>query len=323
MAAVKRRNAKADTPTVAKLLREYAHRSALRGDNPYRAKAYERAAESLGALAIPLEQLIAEDRLTEIPGVGDAIADIIVKLHATGTHPSLVKLRKEIPAGVLQLLSVPGLRPEKALRLHKDLGITSLTELEAAAKDGRIAKAKGLGASLQNKILQNLSIAKSADGRLHLHRAGSLVERAKQTLERTQPSLRYITIAGDFRRGCELVSDLALVAEAPHLDDGGQVVLDSGGLKVHLADRKHVGVSLLYATGSADHIEQLTELAERKGMQLRADGLHRDAKLIAAKKSTFTRRWAFSSSSRNCAKVAARLNSHKRRNCPNWSPTKT
>ena len=100
----------ANTQEVAKLLREYAQRTALRGGNPYRAKAYSRAADSLAALALPLGGLIAEGRLTEIPGVGDAIADIITKLHQTGTHPSLEKLRKEIPAGVLELLSVPGLR---------------------------------------------------------------------------------------------------------------------------------------------------------------------------------------------------------------------
>jgi DNA polymerase (family 10) len=110
--------AKADTQQVAGLLREYAQRTALRGGNPYRAKAYSRAADSLAALAIPLDVLIAEGRLTEIPGVGDAIADIIAKLHRTGTHPSLERLRKEIPAGVLEMLSVPGLRPEKVLRLE-------------------------------------------------------------------------------------------------------------------------------------------------------------------------------------------------------------
>ena len=108
-----------DTQTVAKLLREYAQRSALRGDNPYRSKAYSRAADSLATLTVPLERLVAEERLTEIPGVGNAIADIITKLHRTGTHPSLEKLRKEIPAGVLELLSVPGLRPDKVLRLYK------------------------------------------------------------------------------------------------------------------------------------------------------------------------------------------------------------
>jgi DNA polymerase (family 10) len=91
-------------------------------------KPYGRAADSLMALALPRHVLVAEDRLTEIPGVGDAIADIITKLSKSGTHPSLEKLRKEIPEGVLELLAVPGLRPEKVLRLYKDLGIASLAE---------------------------------------------------------------------------------------------------------------------------------------------------------------------------------------------------
>src|SRR5438045_9788459 len=92
-----------DTPTVVSLLREYAQRSALRGGNPYRAKAYSRAADSLAALAIPLDVLVAEGRLTEIPGVGDAIADIIVKLQRTGTHPSRDRPRTEMPAADLDL----------------------------------------------------------------------------------------------------------------------------------------------------------------------------------------------------------------------------
>ena len=168
----------ADTQTVASLLREYAQRTALRGGNPYRAKAYSRAADSLAALAVPLDGLIAEDRLTDIPGVGEAIADIITKLHGTGSHPSLEKLRKEIPSGVLEMLTVPGLRPEKVLRLYQELGISSLAELEAAAREDRIRKVKGLGASLQTKILENLAIARSGEGRLHMHRAAALLEHA-------------------------------------------------------------------------------------------------------------------------------------------------
>ena len=204
-----------DAKAVANLLREYARRTALRGGNPYRAKAYSRAADSLTGLAEPLSRLIEEKRLTEIPGVGEAIADIITRLHRTGTHPSLEKLRKEVPAGVLEMLAVPGLRPEKVLRLYQDLGIASLADLEAAAKDDRVKKAKGLGAALQIKILQNLAIAKGSEGRLHIHRAAALLEHAKATLERTQPELKHVTVAGDLRRGCELVADLALVAEAP------------------------------------------------------------------------------------------------------------
>jgi DNA polymerase (family 10) len=270
-----------DTQTVAKLLREYAQRSALRGGNPYRSKAYSRAADSLGALAVPLDRLIAEERLTDIPGVGNAIADIITRLHRTGTHPSLEKLRKDIPAGVLELLTVPGLRPDKVLRLYKDLGITSLAELEGAAKEDRIKKAKGLGAALQTKVLQNLAIARSGEGRLHLHRAAALLEHAKGTLEKARPELNRVTIAGDFRRGCELIADLALVAEAPP-SDSGLTVLNSSGLKVHLTDRKHFGTALLHATGSSGHLDQLRILAARKGMRLEPDGLQKSRSLVAA-----------------------------------------
>jgi DNA polymerase (family 10) len=85
-----------------------------------------RAAESLAAQAEPIERLIEEKHLQEIPGIGDAIADIITKLARMGTHPSLEKMRAEIPQGVLEMLSVPGLRPDKVMKLYKDLGITTL-----------------------------------------------------------------------------------------------------------------------------------------------------------------------------------------------------
>ena len=268
-----------DTRTVAKLLREYAQRTALRGGNPYRAKAYSKAADSLTALAVPLDALVAEDQLTEIPGVGEAIADIITKLHKTGTHPSLEKLRKEIPEGVLEMLSVPGLRPEKVMRLYKDLGVRSLAELEAAAKDDCIKKAKGLGAALQTKILQNLAIAKSGEGRLHLHHAAVLLAHAKDSIRKSQPELKRVTIAGDFRRGCELVGDLTIVVEAPEAAKAPKPSTD--GLQMRLSDRKHFGATLLFATGSAAHIEQLQTLAAEKGMRLEPDGLHKGRTLIA------------------------------------------
>ena len=280
---------KANAPQVAKLLREYAQRTALRGGNPYyRAKAYSRAADSLAALAEPLDRLVEEERLTEIPGVGEAIADIITKLHGTGTHPSLEKLRKELPDGVLEMLTVPGLRPEKVLRLYKDLGIASLADLEAAAKDDRIRKAKGLGAALQTKVLQNLAIVKGGEGRRHMHRAAALLEHAKAALERTRPQLRHVTIAGDFRRGCELVADLALVAEEPG-PEKEPATLDSSDLKIYVADRKHFGGALLHATGSPEHLEQLRALAEKNGMRLEPDGLHKGRSVVAAKEADIYR----------------------------------
>jgi DNA polymerase (family X) len=271
---------KADAQAVARLLREYAQRSALRGDNFYRAKAYSRAADSLTALAVPLDRLVEDGRLTEIPGVGEAIADIVAKLHRTGTHPSLGKLRKEIPGGVLEMLKVPGLRADKVLRLYKDLGITSLAELEAAAKEDRIRKTKGLGAALQTKILQNLAIARSGEGKLHMHRAAALIEHAMTTLGGARPELQRLTIAGDLRRGCELVGDLAIVAQVP--SSGDKPPMDRSGLRIHLTDRRHFGATLLFATGSAAHLDELRTLATANGMRLEPDGLHKGRRLIAA-----------------------------------------
>jgi DNA polymerase (family 10) len=88
---------KTDVMTVASLLREYAQRSSLRGGNPYRVKAYLRAADSLTTLSQPLDRIIETGALTEIPGIGDAIANMVTKLYETGTHPSLETLRKEVP----------------------------------------------------------------------------------------------------------------------------------------------------------------------------------------------------------------------------------
>ena len=162
-----------EASAVAALLREFGQRSALRGGNPFRAKAYARAADNLLALSLPIDQIIAQDRLREIFGIGEAIADFIKKLHATGTHPVLEKMRKEIPAGVLEMLTIPGLRPDKVMKLYQDLKLTSLEELEAAAREGRLQTVKGLGASLQTKMFRGIEMRREARGRRHMHKAES------------------------------------------------------------------------------------------------------------------------------------------------------
>jgi DNA polymerase (family X) len=184
-----------------------------------------------------------------------------------------------VPASVLELFAVPGLRPEKILKLYQELGITSLAELEAAAKEDRIRKAKGLGAALQAKILQNLSITRSGETQLHLHKAAALLEHAASVVKGEHPEYSRIEIAGDFRRGCELVCDLALVAQSnaalPERDA-------FGGLNLVVADKKHFGAKLLITTGSSAHLEQLQTFARDKGYELRPDGLYRGKKLVAS-----------------------------------------
>src|SRR5215212_4463269 len=266
---------------VAALLAEYGRRTSLKGGNPYRAKAYLRAAENLRALPEPLDRFVDRGRLQEIPGIGGAIADIVTKLHKTGTHSSLEKLRDEVPEAVLEILSIPGLRPEKALKLHRELGIGSLEELETAAREGRLAPVKGLGGALERKILQGIEISRSTRNARHIHRAAALLEAAKENLARSDLGLRRIEASGDFRRGAELVNDLALVAEAPERRGQAEAVRN-GDLAVHLTDKQHFGITQLLATGSPAHIDELRSLAAAKGLTLTARGLMRRGKVLAA-----------------------------------------
>jgi DNA polymerase (family X) len=268
-----------DATEIASLLNEFGRRAMLYGGNPYRAKAYLRAAEHVALLTEPLGSLIAQNRLIEIPGVGKAIAESITKLYATGSQPSLEKMRADFPESVLEMLSVPGLRPEKVVKLYRELGIKNLEELEAACKEDRLRSVKGLGPALQRKILAGLQAKQSSHGR-HLHRAAALMETAKTSLERSDLGLQKIEIAGDLRRGSELITNLSVVAQKP----GAKVPpLKFGELTVYVANPQRFGAALLFATGSEGHLKQLRRLAQKEGLSLQPTGLYRDGKLLAAR----------------------------------------
>lgn len=272
---------KLDASDIATLLREMGQRMALQGGNPYRSRAYRRAAESLAAQAEPLERIIAEGRLREIPGIGEAIADTILEFHKTGSHRKLEALRREVPESVRELLAVQGLRPEKVLQLYNDFGIASLADLETAAKEDRLSGMKGMGAALQRKVLESIEAMRQGGGQIHIHRAGELLDAATASLTRAYPNATRIEPAGDFRRGCELVSELRLVAELP--GTAMPESLRSGSVEVHLTDKRRYGITLLMATGSADHLQQLKAFAEARGLALDEQGLRRGRRTIASK----------------------------------------
>jgi DNA polymerase (family 10) len=271
-----------DAAAVAALLVELGRRTALSGDNYFRAKAYQRAADALSALVEPLDRVIAEKRLRQLPGIGETIADIITKLQRTGTHPLLEELRKDIPEGVLDMLSIPGLRPDKINIIQRELGITELAALEAAAREDRLRNVKGLGAAVQRKILQGLEIREHGLGTRHLHRADELTTSATAVLKRSIPGLVRTVTAGDIRRGSELVSDLAVVAEVNRLDHPPKLI-KSGEMSVHLTDPRRFGITLLIATGSRRHVEALEHRAASMGMALNPEGLRRGRKIVAAR----------------------------------------
>ena len=153
-----------DASQIACLLKEFGHRTMLYDGNPYRAKAYLRAADRVALLTQPIEVLIKQNRLSEIPGVGEAIARAITTLFQTGSHPYLEKMRADVPYSVLEMLTIPGLRPEKVLKLHKELGIDTIVELETAVKQDRLKGVKGLGPALQRKILAGLEARQNSAG---------------------------------------------------------------------------------------------------------------------------------------------------------------
>ncbi|HZP20729.1 MAG TPA: helix-hairpin-helix domain-containing protein [Bauldia sp.] len=266
---------------VAGLLTELSRRSALAGGNPYRARAYARAADAIGTIGTSLDEVIAAGRLRSIEGIGDTIADIVTQLHETGTHPTLEKLRRDVPASVLEMLTVPGLRPDKVTMLYRDLGIRSLAELEAAARADRLKRVKGIGAALQAKIIEGIAVREEAGNARHMNRAADLIAAAQRDLERSDYRPSRVTPAGDFRRSSELVRDISFVVELPE-HAGPPETLAAGGLTVTLTDPAHAGAALLMATGSAEHLAELRRLAGAKNMELRPEGLVRGTKVVAA-----------------------------------------
>ena len=267
---------------IAQLLHEIGDHIALDGGNPYRARAYHRAAENLALSTIPLDQLIKEERLTEIPGVGDALAGVIAQLHETGQHPSLESKRSETPQGVLEMLRIPGLKPDRIKKLYEELGITSLAELEEAAKSDRLTSTKGFGPAFQAKVLQGIETSRRPQGR-HLHRARAAISYAMAELQRTHPHLTRVTPAGEFRRGCELISTMALVAVNPQLKGENDTLTAGDSLAIHVTNNQRYGITLLLATGSDQHIEALQSVARHKGLILDGDGLRKGNRIIASK----------------------------------------
>jgi DNA polymerase (family 10) len=263
---------------VARLLEEFGRRLELEGENTYRARAYYRAAASLRTLTLPLGDVVAAGRLREIPGVGPALESRIVALHESGTHPKLEAMRREAPEGVLELLRIPRLSADKVAKIHRELGIDSLEALEAACRRGDLAGVKGLGPALQETILRGIDVLRRSHGLRLIHHAGDILEGACANLTRSHPELIRIVPAGDYRRACELVGDLVLVAEvAP---GGVSGTLDLGELKLHMAEPARYGPALVMATGSAAHIAALQARARERGFTLDASGLRRGRKLV-------------------------------------------
>src|SRR5215472_9205334 len=145
-----------DKDQVVRILGEIAVLLELKGENPFKARAYVNGARALDSLSEPLEKVVADNRLGEIKGIGEALQKKITELVTTGKMGYYEELKAATPPGLVAMLAIPGVGPKKIKALHDELGIETVEQLEAACKDGRVAKLKGFGEKTATNICDGI-----------------------------------------------------------------------------------------------------------------------------------------------------------------------
>ena len=281
---------------VSSILEELADYTEMEDDQPYRARAYRRAAQTIKSIEEDIEQIAKEGNLKEIPGIGDAIEKKIKEILETGKLTSLDKLKQSTPVDVASLTKVEGIGPKTVKDLYRQLQIKNLEELESAIKEGRLADFRGLGIKDPKILLERIQNAKLQSNRVLLVEAENIVKRVKVELDKIKGISRY-EIAGSFRRKKETIGDLDVLVETDSpevvvqnftkIDEVKEVML-AGDYKasvkfaknfqvdLRVVPSKSWGAALLYFTGSKAHNIELRTRALRKKCHLNEYGLFKE-----------------------------------------------
>ena len=290
---------------IAEIFDEIADLLEFQGANAFRVRAYRKVGRTVKNLAESVESIIAgADRsLTDLDGIGKDTAAKIEECVATGKIAMRDELLAEIPESVLALLRIPGLGPKKAAVLHRELGIDTLDQLEAACNEHKVRELKGFGAKTEDVILKGMSIAVAGDQRIYWAKADEYA-RALVDHMRTCKSVCQIEMAGSYRRGKDTVGDLDVLVDSDdhdavmdHLDQFADVddIIGRGdtkmsvrlesGLQIDLrvVPTESFGAALQYFTGSKEHNVVLRGLAKSRGLKINEYGVFRleDDKQIA------------------------------------------
>ncbi|MBN2550852.1 MAG: DNA polymerase/3'-5' exonuclease PolX [Anaerolineales bacterium] len=260
----------------------------IKGEVIYKILAYRKAADNLISLGREAYDIWAEGKLTEIPGVGKAIADKIEELFTTGQLGFLEKLQTEVPLTLIDLLQVPDLGPKKAALFWKQLGITDLPGLEAAARTGQLRSLSGMGEKSEARLLAGIEALKRRGDRFPLSKAWPFAQELLAFL-RSLPGVTAAEAAGSLRRMRDTVGDLDLLVGASNSAPVMQAlvnrsdiahVVSQGETKASVEFDNHLraqvwahpperfGTALQYATGSKEHNVRLRELALKRGLSL-------------------------------------------------------
>jgi DNA polymerase (family 10) len=284
-----------DPRSAAHVLALIASYLELQGASKFKSRAYEQAGRAVAALAT--DDLAVLDRagtLADTPGLGPATLGVIRDLNATGESRYLEELRAELPAGLVDLLRIPGLPTAKIHVLRESLGIDSVDALEAAIRDGRLGTLKGFGPKTAAKLQRGIEIFRTS-GSQRLFHHGALQARALLESVRAHPDVTRAEIAGSVRRHNELVGDVDIVAacradpravaasfaNAPGVRSIARAATaspsityaDGAHLDLYCTTDEDFVVAFWHATGSAEHVDTILQLLARKRITLRGDTL--------------------------------------------------
>lgn len=287
-----------DSRTAAHVLSQISAYLELVGDNPFKARAYKQAARGiLAAGTDDVGTLLRSGALKDVPGVGPATLAVIRDLVQTGESRLLEQLREQVPEGLLELLRVPGLGTAKIHKLHRELGIESVDDLEAAARDGRVAKLPRYGPKTAEKILRGIAFMK-ASGVLVLYRHAVVQAETLLAEVRAHPEVSRAEVTGSIRRRCEVVGDVDIVAACTAAPEavaasfarvggvreasgvGGPAIrlryVDGTTLDLTCTTPERFTVALWRTTGSAAHVLLVRERLATRGYTVMDDELRHD-----------------------------------------------
>ena len=280
---------------ISKIFEEIAHLLELESANPFRIRSYHRSAQVIGDLPFSAAESVdcQDSRLKQVAGIGSGTLSKIEEILDTGSCSELHKLRARIPVGLLELLKLRSLGPQRIKQLWKELAITSMAELETAITAEKLRALAGFGPKTELKILDSIRFYRERTGRIRLDRALELAESLLDRLTRTS-AISKGEVAGSLRRRRETIGDLDLlvISDSPagvrdelmRHDDVRQLVNDGetkitvrleGELNcdVRILARESFGAGLQYFTGSKEHNVVLRERARRQGFSISEYGL--------------------------------------------------
>ena len=282
-----------DKDAVAEILKEIGVLLELKGENPFKTRAYVNGARTLEGLTEPLETLIQEERLGEVKGIGKALVEKITELVETGELEYYNTLKASIPPGLIEMLDVQGMGPKKVKAINEKLGVETIEDLEKACEAGKVAELDGFGAKSQEKILESIAFKRQHASHHHRHKMLIAAEPILDDL-RSHPDVIRCDIAGSLRRGKEVSGDIdflvsakdsADIMEAFTTRDGILSVLAAGDTKasvlleggiqadLRVVDDSEYASALAYFTGSKEHNIVMRSRAIERGLRLNEYGL--------------------------------------------------